>query len=128
VKTSPLREFRTPLSRFSRFGFRLAGASIILAAAILNGCRHFSQEPVTLTFLNPEWSHDVRERSLFTDARLQEFTEQTGIRAKHLPAPETSPGQLELVRDGKVKASDAAKELEKKLVAITGFETGPPAN
>jgi trehalose/maltose transport system substrate-binding protein len=99
VKTSPLRELRTPLSRFSRFGFRLAGAAVILAAAVLNGCRRSPQEPVTLTFLDSEWSHDARERSLLTDRRLQEFTQQTGIRVKHLPAPETSPGQLELVRD-----------------------------
>jgi trehalose/maltose transport system substrate-binding protein len=52
-----------------------------------------------VTFVDPEWSHDARERSLLTDAALQEFTNQTGIRVKHLPAPESAPAQLALVRD-----------------------------
>jgi trehalose/maltose transport system substrate-binding protein len=59
---------------------------------------------VTLTFLDPEWSHDLTERNVLPDERLQEFTRQTGIRVKHLPAPETALDQLgmaqELLRTG----------------------------
>jgi hypothetical protein len=63
----------------------------------LQSCRPVSQEPVTLTFLDPEWSHDLQERRLISDAALEEFTKETGIRVKHLPAPETSPAQLTLI-------------------------------
>jgi hypothetical protein len=31
------------------------------------------------------------------------------------------------VLTGKTKAPEAAKELEKELVGITGFKTGPPS-
>jgi trehalose/maltose transport system substrate-binding protein len=48
--------------------------------------------------LDPEWSHDAQERHLPADLMIQEFTRETGIRVQHLPAPETSPGQLELTR------------------------------
>jgi len=34
---------------------------------------------------------------------------------------------LRSVLTGKAKASEAAKELEKDLVGITGFKTGPPS-
>ena len=78
--------------------------SIFLIVLSLGGCRHPAQEPVTLTFLDPEWSHDLTERNVLPDERLQEFTRQTGIRVKHLPAPETALDQLgmaqELLRKG----------------------------
>jgi trehalose/maltose transport system substrate-binding protein len=47
--------------------------------------------------LDPEWSHDSQERHMSSDI-LQEFTRETGIRVEHLPAPETSTGQLALTR------------------------------
>ena len=61
---------------------------IFLIVLSLGGCRHPAQEPVTLTFLDPEWSHDLTERNVLPDERLLEFTRQTGIRVKHLPASE----------------------------------------
>jgi len=71
----------------------------------LNGSRPSSDEPVTIMFLDPEWSHDLSERSVLPpDERLQEFTRQTGIRVEHVPAPETGLDQLgqarELLRKG----------------------------
>jgi len=72
--------------------------NLLLLIAALASCRQFSRGEVTLTILDPEWSHDAQERHSSTDKMLQEFTRETGIRIKHLPAPETSPGQLELSR------------------------------
>ncbi len=49
--------------------------------------------------MDPEWSHDRTLRSALSEKNLQEFEKQTGIRVKHLPAPETSLQQLEVVRE-----------------------------
>lgn len=65
----------------------------------LAGCRQSPKEPTTLTFLDPEWSHDSRERRSISEDVLQEFTRATGIRVTHLPAPENSPAQLALAAD-----------------------------
>jgi trehalose/maltose transport system substrate-binding protein len=67
-----------------------------LFSLLLHGA--FSKEPVTITFVDPEWSHDLAERTLLSDDRLKEFTQQTGIVVKHLPTPETALDQLDLVR------------------------------
>jgi len=80
----------------------MIGISLIVVS--LGACDHPAKEPVTLTFLDPEWSHDLTERNVLPDERLQEFARQTGIRVKHLPAPETALDQLgmaqELFRNG----------------------------
>jgi trehalose/maltose transport system substrate-binding protein len=70
---------------------------IWLLAMALGGCRQSAKEPVTLTFLNPEWSQpDEAPRA--EDAARQ-FTRETGIRLRHPPVPETSLSQLELSRE-----------------------------
>jgi trehalose/maltose transport system substrate-binding protein len=69
-----------------------------LFSFVLHGDQPISKEPVTITFVDPEWSHDLTERTLVTDDRLKEFTQQTGIGVKHLPTPETALDQLDLVR------------------------------
>ena len=71
---------------------KIIGISLIVVS--LSACQHPAKEPVTLTFLDPEWSHDLTERNVLPDERLQEFMRQTGIRVKHLPAPETALDQL----------------------------------
>jgi trehalose/maltose transport system substrate-binding protein len=71
---------------------------IFLIVLSLGGCRHPAREPVTLTFLDPEWSHDLTERNVLPDERLLEFRRQTGIRAKHLPTPEPTLDQLDMAR------------------------------
>jgi trehalose/maltose transport system substrate-binding protein len=101
VRISSLRNLGTPLTG-QRGSGRFRAASLIAIFALISllaGCRAASHEPVSLIFVDPEWSHDARERSLLTDVALQEFTSKTGIRVKHLPAPESSPAQLALVRD-----------------------------
>jgi trehalose/maltose transport system substrate-binding protein len=70
----------------------------LLFSLILHGEYPISKEPVTITFVDPEWSHDLIERTLITDDRLKDFTQQTGIAVKHLPTPETTLDQLDLVR------------------------------
>jgi trehalose/maltose transport system substrate-binding protein len=77
-------------------------ASYIAALACLitslAGCHQTIKEPVTLTFLDPEWSHDNRERDASHEVLLTDFTRETGIRVTHLPAPENASAQLELTR------------------------------
>ena len=76
---------------------KVIGMSLIVVS--LGACPHPAKEVVTLTFLDPEWSHDLTERNVLPDERLQEFTRQTGIRVKHLPAPETALDQLGMARE-----------------------------
>jgi trehalose/maltose transport system substrate-binding protein len=79
---------------------KIAGiAAILLLFWGLFGSRPSSNEPVTVMFLDPEWSHDISQRTVFPDERLQEFTRQTGIRVRHLPAPESGLDQLSLTRE-----------------------------
>src|SRR5437879_4017070 len=75
---------------------KIIGISLIVVS--MGACQHSAKEPVTLTFLDPEWSHDLTERNVLPDERLQEFTRQTGIRVKHLPAPEPTLDQLGMAR------------------------------
>jgi trehalose/maltose transport system substrate-binding protein len=62
----------------------------------LNACRHRPTQPVTVTILDPEWSQpDEMPRA---ERESEEFTRETGIQIKHLPLPETSLGQLDLLQ------------------------------
>ena len=101
MKISTLRNLSTLVARICPpHRIQLPGGALwVLLILPFTACRQSLPEPVTLTFLDPEWSHDARERSLLSDQMLLEFTQQTGIRVKHLPAPETSPAQLALIRD-----------------------------
>jgi trehalose/maltose transport system substrate-binding protein len=81
------------------FGIAVATSFICLVALRLGGCGRSSKESVSLTYLDPEWSHDARERRAISEEVLQQFTQETGIRVTHLPAPENSPAQLALVQD-----------------------------
>src|ERR1700691_1665573 len=69
-----------------------------LLSLILHGQHPISKGSVTVTFVDPEWSKDLTERTLIADNRLKDFTQQTGIAVKHLPTPETTLDQLDLVR------------------------------
>jgi trehalose/maltose transport system substrate-binding protein len=53
---------------------------------------------VTVTFLDPEGLPELGQRHLPTDAALEEFTRETGIRVNHLPAPEDNREHFLLVR------------------------------
>jgi trehalose/maltose transport system substrate-binding protein len=76
----------------------LCPACIVLLSLLLEGCTRPSvHEPVTLTLLDQEWT-----TKKFTDARqqeLQQFTRETGIRVKLLPAPESAREKLALWQD-----------------------------
>jgi trehalose/maltose transport system substrate-binding protein len=86
------------LSRVTRLVNASASRVVLLAclAAHLAGCHQAPKEPITLTFLDPEWSHDSRERDTSHEEVLADFTKETGIRVTHLPAPENPSAQLEL--------------------------------
>lgn len=71
---------------------------ILLFSLILHGEHPLSKESVTVTFVDPEWSHDLTEHTVVADDRLKDFTQETGIDVKHLPTPETTLDQLDLVR------------------------------
>lgn len=81
--------------RISASAMRALG--IWLLTMTLGGCRESAKEPVTLTFLNPEWAQpDEAPRAEYA---AQQFTRETGIRLRHPPIPETSLSQLELSRE-----------------------------
>jgi len=75
---------------------RLGVAGVLLLAVMFGGCAKTVREPVTITFLDPEWSHDLEVRRPLSAEALQEFTRETGILVKHIPGPETAPDQLKL--------------------------------
>jgi trehalose/maltose transport system substrate-binding protein len=70
----------------------------LLFSLVLHGEHPIPKDPVTVTFVDPEWSHDLTEHTVVTDDRLKDFTQETGIVVKHLPTPETTLDQLDLVR------------------------------
>ena len=72
---------------------------LLLLSFRLMGCRLSSRDQITITFLDPQSSHDLSERSVLADDSLQQFTRQTGIRVQRPPAPETALDQLDLVRE-----------------------------
>jgi trehalose/maltose transport system substrate-binding protein len=49
--------------------------------------------------MDPEWSHDRSQRRFLSEGVLRQFEKETGITVKHLPAPETSEGQLKLTQE-----------------------------
>jgi ABC-type glycerol-3-phosphate transport system substrate-binding protein len=84
----------------SRGWTRIAVLVLALVASVAASCaRRSSNEPVTITFVDPEWAHDPSGLgNLSPDLRPEDFTRLTGIRVKHLPVPEGALDQLEAVR------------------------------
>src|ERR1700757_2504198 len=70
----------------------------LLFSLILQAEHPVSKESVTVTFVDPEWSHDLTEHTVVADDRLKDFMQETGIGVKHLPTPETTLDQLDLVQ------------------------------
>jgi trehalose/maltose transport system substrate-binding protein len=75
---------------------------IALLFCIVSGCRKPAPPPVTVTFLDPEWSQpDALSRG---ERESREFTSETGITIQPAPVPETlfsslpSLAQLDLLR------------------------------
>ena len=76
----------------------MAGLGSILLDSCL-GCHRAKPEPVTIMFMDPESLDDRLQRQRLSEKVLRQFESETGIRVKHLPAPETSQGQLRLIRE-----------------------------
>lgn len=72
------------------------------------GCKHRVEAPVTISFLDPEWSGDrARNRSKLFEDTLQEFTRQSGIQVKLIPLPEDTRAQLNLIQKLLAQGSSA---------------------
>src|SRR4051812_15235772 len=70
---------------------------VLLLCIGLACSRPVAREPVTVTFLDIEWEGPDPLTELAND--LQEFTRETGIHVKRLPAPSGSLSQLALWRE-----------------------------
>ena len=73
----------------------IAGLCLILIDCCL-GCHRGKPEPVTILFMDPgtRWL----QRQHLSEKALRQFESETGIRVKHLPAPETAQEQLALIQ------------------------------
>ena len=62
-----------------------------------SGCHRGKPEPVTILFMDPgtRWL----QRQHLSEKALRQFESETGIRVKHLPAPETAQEQLTLIQE-----------------------------
>jgi trehalose/maltose transport system substrate-binding protein len=62
-----------------------------------SGCHRGKPEPVTILFMDPgtRWL----QRQQLSEKALRQFESETGIRVKHLPAPETAQEQLTLIEE-----------------------------
>src|SRR6266702_7917607 len=76
----------------------IAGLGSILLD-FCSGCHRAKPEPVTIMFMDPESLDDRLQRQHLSEKALRQFESETGIRVKHLPAPETTQGQLKLIRE-----------------------------
>jgi len=74
----------------------LAGLGMLFLIVGLESCNDSAVEPITVTLLDPGWLD--KEFSDWRDHEVAEFTRETGIRVKLLPAPETALDQLSLWR------------------------------
>lgn len=87
------------MNRFPITRLTVLAVSAALAAFWITGCQRHAKADVTISFLDPEWSSETAKRRIeFYQDPLLEFTRQTGIQVKHLPAPEGAREQLELIR------------------------------
>ncbi len=76
-------------------GWAVVGLGFVLGTV---GCRRKVEGPVTISFVDLEWATDTEKpRSTLMQDALDEFTRETGIAVKHLPAPEGTRDQKALV-------------------------------
>lgn len=74
----------------------LAGLGSVVLDSCL-GCQRATPESVTLLFMDPgtRWL----QRQQLSEQPLRQFESETGIRVKHLPAPETAQEQLRMIQE-----------------------------
>jgi trehalose/maltose transport system substrate-binding protein len=71
---------------------------MVVLLLLLEGCARPSvHEPVTLTYLDQEWTTKIFAE--WRQQELQQFTRETGIRVNLVPAPESAAEQLVLWRE-----------------------------
>ncbi len=83
--------------RRSNSDARLAAVCLILFFLLQQGCTRPSHEPVNLSIVDQQWTTENFHRVELQE--LAEFTRQTGIQVKYLPAPESAGEQLALWRE-----------------------------
>jgi len=86
-----------PIRTYPKRSFALAVLILVVLSSAT--CRKAKVEALTITFVDPEWSHDTSPRSIISEHNLEEFTKTTGIRVEHVPAPETALQQLAMQRE-----------------------------
>jgi trehalose/maltose transport system substrate-binding protein len=105
VPTAPIGSLPRPNRRVVAWGIcalcafgKIAGlVCLVLLSSALQGCtRPSAHEPVTLTLLE-EWTN--RTSSEGRHQELQQFTRETGIQVRLLPAPESAREKLALWQD-----------------------------
>jgi len=89
--------FVRPWWRGSNSDARVAAVCLILFFLLQQGCTRPSHEPVTLSIVDQQWTTENFHRAELQE--LAEFTRQTGIQVKYLPAPESAGEQLALWRE-----------------------------
>jgi trehalose/maltose transport system substrate-binding protein len=82
----------------SRHSFAIFGVVLCLFAWTASACRHAHPEPITITFIDTEWVHDTSGRVEALNNTLRDFTKETGIQIRRLPAPEAANDQLSFIR------------------------------
>jgi trehalose/maltose transport system substrate-binding protein len=75
-----------------------SAAAIAILALALGGCRRHPQ-PVTITIFDSEALGIPDDHRMVSDANLQEFTRETGIRVNDLPTPEDNGLKLGLAME-----------------------------
>jgi len=73
-----------------------SGLCFVFLVVCFESCKNASVQPVTITLLDPGWLD--KEFTDWRDHEVAQFTRETGINVRLLPAPETALDQLSLWR------------------------------
>ena len=85
--------------RFVPHRFRyLVIAGVLLSASLFSACNK-PREPVTITFFDSDFRGVPGDHRMISDAYLQEFSRETGVRVDDLPSPEDNGAKLDLAMD-----------------------------
>jgi trehalose/maltose transport system substrate-binding protein len=96
----------------SSLSFAIFGLLLGLFASMAAACRHTAKEPATITFIDTEWVHDTSGRVEVLNNTLRDFTKETGIQIRRIPAPEAANDQLSFIRG----------MLDKNTVDVVGID------
>src|SRR5262249_36222411 len=88
------RSSSAPIRWISPGATRASGICLLLVALI--GCRQSTREPVTLRY--PHFPMARPDELSKMEALSQQFTQETGVRLRNIPTPESTLDYLELSR------------------------------